>query len=77
MKDYYSDKPWSFGSLDRVKAHNPNISENDIKEFLEKSEVYSRFQKHRRTKKYSPIYVYTKRELWQADVVFFTDNDNE
>ena len=30
---------------------------------------------HLKAKKYSPIYVYNKRELFQADVVFFTESD--
>ena len=75
MEDYYSNEPWSYGSLNRVKLHNPQLTEREIKDFLNKSEVFSRFKKHKRARKYSPIFVYTKRELFQADVVFFTDPD--
>ena len=74
MEDkYYSNEPWSFGGVKRIKSHNPEFSQEEINDFLNKSEVYSRFQKHRKARKYSPIFVYTKRELFQADVVFFTD----
>ena len=76
MEDrYYSNEPWSFGSLKQVKLYNPQLTEDEIKDFFSKSEVFSRFKKHKRAKKYSPIFVYTKRELFQADVVFFTDPD--
>ena len=72
---YFSDKPWSFGGLRRVKDHNPNISKNEIDSFLNKNDIYTRFKNHRKASTYSPIYVYKKRELFQADVVFFTDPD--
>ena len=42
---------------------------------LSSNDIYSRFKQHRRSKKYSPIYVYRKRELFQSDVVFFTNKD--
>ena len=76
MEDrYYSNEPWSFGSIKSIKSYNPELTEQEIKDFLSKSEVYSRFQRHKKAKKYSPIFVYTKRELFQADVVFFTDSE--
>ena len=69
MEDYYSNKPWSFGSLKQAKMYNPQLTKHDIKSFLDKSEIFSRFKKHRKAKKYSPIFVYTKRELFQAWLV--------
>ena len=45
---------------------------NDI---ISKSDIYTRFKQHRKPKKYSPIYVYRRRELFQSDVVFFTNKD--
>ena len=72
-EDYHGDKPWSFGSLQRLKENKPDHTENDIKQFLDANEIFTRFKQHRKSKKFSPIYVYSRRELFQADTVFFTD----
>ncbi len=72
---YHSDEPWSYGNINRISEYNPTIKKGDIKFFLEKNDIYTRFKQHRKSRKYSPIYVYKKRELFQADVVFFTDPD--
>ena len=58
-KAYTDDKPYSFGGKHRLY------------EALTKNDTYSSFKQHRRSKSYSPIYVYRKRELFQSDVVFF------
>ena len=71
--DYSGSKPWSFGNKKRLKNHVKGKSEKEIDFFLNKNEIYTRFKQHRKSKKYSPIYVYKKRELFQADVVFFTN----
>ena len=74
MEDnYIKDKPWSFGNSKNIKKHNPNLKHEEIDNFLAKNEIYTRFKQHRKPAKYSPIYVYRKRELFQADVVFFTN----
>ena len=74
MEDnYIQDKPWSFGNSTNVKQYNPNLRHEEIDNFLAKNEIYTRFKQHRKPSKYSPIYVYRKRELFQADVVFFTN----
>ena len=67
-QDYYGNKPRSFGSQSRVFKHNPRISKAKVNELLHRNEIFTRF-------KQQPIYVYNKRELFQADVVFFTDSD--
>ena len=71
--NYIKDKPWSFGNSTNVKQYNPNLRHEEIDNFLAKNEIYTRFKQHRKPSKYSPIYVYRKRELFQADVVFFTN----
>ena len=68
---YHSNEPWSYGSLSRVAKHNRQLPKKDVKELLNNNEIYSRFKHHKTSSKYSPIFVYTKRELFQADVVFF------
>ena len=75
MEEYFEDRPWSFGSARAVKEHNRELKNEDIENFLSKNEIYTRFKQHRKASQYSPIYVYRKRELFQADVVFFT-NEN-
>ena len=76
IKDkYHVNEPWSYGSISRVSQNNPHISKKDLNSFFEKNEIYSRFKHYKSPRKYSPIFVYTKRELFQADVVFFTDKD--
>ena len=69
--DYYQDKPWSFGDLKQIKNSNPDFKHKEIDKFLIQNEIYTRFRGHRKPLRYSPIYVYRKRELFQADVVFF------
>ena len=73
--NYFGQEPWSYGGIDRLKAHNPDTDRRTISALLSKNEIYSRFKQHRKRRIYSPIYVYRKRELFQADVVFFTDED--
>ena len=76
MEDkYFKDEAWSFGSEKTLKKKFSEKSKTEIQNFLNKNEIYTRFKQHRKTKRYSPIYVYQKRELFQADVVFFTNSD--
>ena len=71
-KEYVGDKPHSFGGKYRLY----DVYENGrVDKALHKSDVYSKFKQHRRSKSYSPIYVYKKRELFQSDVVFFTRSE--
>ena len=69
--DYYQNKPWSFGDLRQIMNSHPDLKHNEAENFLTQNEIYTRFKEHRKPKRYSPIYVYRKRELFQADVVFF------
>ena len=75
IDSYHSDTGWSFGNKKRIQEHNPKLSTKKIEDLLNKNEIYTRFRPHRKASIYSPIYVYQKRELFQADVVFFTDED--
>ena len=70
--DYFSDKPQSFGG--KYQLYNL-FDKKEVDSALENNDIYSRFKQHKRAKKYSPIYVYKKRELFQSDVVFFTNQD--
>ena len=41
---------------------------------ISKSNIYTRFKQHKKLRKYSPIYVHNRRELFQSDVAYFTNN---
>ena len=70
--EYLSDKPHSYGG--KYRLYNI-FKKGDVDRALKNNNIYSRFKQHRKSKKYSPIYVYRKRELFQSDVVFFTNKD--
>jgi hypothetical protein len=72
---YHTDEPWSFGNSKRILQYENEVTKKSADEFLAQNESYTRFRQHRKSKNYSPIYVYKKRELFQADVVFFTDEN--
>ena len=70
--EYLSDKPHSYGG--KYRLYNI-FKKGDVDRALKNNNIYSRFKQHRKSKKYSPIYVYRKRELFQSDVVFFTNKE--
>lgn len=70
--EYFSDKPHSYGGKYRLyELYN----KDDVDAAFSKNDIYTRFKQHRKPKSYSPIYVYKKRELFQSDTVFFTNNE--
>ena len=71
-KLYHSDKPFSFGSEKRV-LENTNSTKEEVSKNLRKNDIYTRYKQYKKARKYSPIYVYKKRELFQADLVSFTN----
>ena len=70
MDKYYGDEPYSYGGKYRLYD---NFSKKKVENELSKSDIYTCFKQHRKPRKYSPIYVYNKHELFQSDVVFFTN----
>ena len=71
-KLYHSDNPFSFGSRQRV-LDNIDSTKDEISKHLRKNDIYTRYKQYKKSRKYSPIYVYKKRELFQADLVAFTN----
>ena len=71
-REYVSDKPYSYGGKYRLYDV---FKKSDVDKNLKNNDIYTRFKQHRKSKKYSPIYVYRKRELFQSDVVFFTNKE--
>ena len=72
MMDYHGDKPYSFGGRNRAYEY---VNKDEVNKTLDHSDIYTRFKQYKKPRKYSPIYVYRKRELFQSDVVFFTNKD--
>ena len=70
--DYHGDKPYSFGGRNRAYEY---VNKDEVNKTLDHSDIYTRFKQYKKPRKYSPIYVYRKRELFQSDVVFFTNKD--
>ena len=70
--DYFSDKSHSFGG--KYRLYNV-YNKTDVDTALSNNDIYSRYKQHRKSKTYSPIYVHKKRELFQSDVVFFTNKE--
>ena len=52
-KEYVGDKPHSFGGKYRLYDV---YEDGRVDKALHKSDVYSKFKQHRRSKSYSPIY---------------------
>ena len=72
MSKYHENEAYSFGGKFRLAEYVGKKKADDI---VTRSDIYTRFKQHRKSKKYSPIYVYNRRELFQSDVVFFTNKD--
>ena len=72
-KLFIQDKPYSFGG--QYRLYNNFTNKKKVDEALSKSDTYTRFLQHKKARRYSPIYVYRPRELWQSDVVFFTNKE--
>ena len=71
-EEYTSDKPHSYGGKYRAYEYYTNNDKNKIDDAFKTSDIYSRFKQHKKAKTYSPIYVRSKRELFQCDTTFFT-----
>ena len=71
-KLYHSDKPFSYGRKQNI-LENVKATEEQIDENLRKNDIYTRYKQYKKPRKYSPIYVYKPRELFQADLVSFTN----
>ena len=71
-KLYHGSKPFSFGSKQRI-FDNLKLTKEDINKNLKNSDIYTRYKQYKKPRKYSPIYVYRRRELFQADLIAFTN----
>lgn len=69
---YFGSNPFSYGGKYRLYE---KFKKKDVDKELENNDIYTRFKQYRKSKIYSPIYVYKKRELFQSDVIFFTGEE--
>ena len=61
MSKYHESEPYSFGGKNGLAEYVGKKKADDI---VLRSDIYTRFKQHRKPKKYSPIYVYNRRELF-------------
>ena len=71
-KLYHSSKPYSFGNKKRI-LDNVEITKKEVDKILKNNDIYTRYKQYKKPRKYSPIYVYKRRELFQADLISFTN----
>ena len=72
MSQCNESEPYLFGGKFRLVEY---VGKKKAEEITSKSDIYTRFKQHRKPKKHSPIYVYNRQDLFQSDVVFFTNKD--
>ena len=75
LESYHSDKGFSFSGKNLVYENYPHLNEKEIDKTLSASDVYTKYKQYSKPRKYSPIYVRNKRELFQCDLISFTQND--
>ena len=71
LNDYHSNLGFSFSGKNVVYRAFPTIPRKQLDKSLALSATYSKFKQYRKNKT-SPIYVTRKRQLFQADLAFFT-----
>ena len=70
-KAYFEDYPFSYGGKYRLYSYPKHI----VDRALHQNDIYTRFFQHKRPKVYSPVYVWSKRELFECDTAYFTKKD--
>ena len=75
LESYHSDKGFSFSGKNLVYENYPHLNEKEIDKTLSASDVYTKYKQYSKPRKYSPIYVRNKRELFQCDLISFTQNN--
>lgn len=72
---YVLDEPFSYGGKYRLYDKFGKNNKNIIEKSLRASDVYSRFLQYKKPRRYSPVYVDNKRELFQSDLIAFTNKE--
>lgn len=74
--DYYKTKPWSYGSQPTLKKYlvtNKAGKRVNVDKLLSSLDIWSKFKQFRRPRVSNPVFVYSKRHLFQSDTIFFTN----
>ena len=64
------ENPYSFGSRKTVYKYFPNLNRKVIDQTLLKSNVVTKFKKHRKPSSFLPVYVHARQELFQLDCIY-------
>lgn len=72
-EDWHLDLPHSFGGKYRSYDYYKDVGKNKVDEEFKKNDIYTKFKQYKRAKHHNPVYVYRKREQFQADIVKFQD----
>ena len=75
LDSYHSNEGFSFGGKHLLYEKYPNINKKEINKILSASDIYTKYKQYSKPRKYSPIYVRNKRELFQCDLISFTQNN--
>ena len=76
IKDrYVLDEPFSFGGKYRLYEEFGENKKALIEKSLRASDIYSRFLQYKKPRRYSPVYVDNIRELFQCDLIAFTNKE--
>ena len=75
INSYHSNEGFSFGGKHLMYENYPNINKKDIDKVLSSSDIYTKYKLYSKPRKYSPIFVRNKRELFQCDLISFTQNN--
>ena len=67
-EEYFKDKPYSFGGKYRLYDIYPR---KDVDKALKANNTYTKFKRYKRSKTYSPIYVYQKKRVISIKCSFF------
>lgn len=71
--EWHLDLPHSYGGKYRAYDHYTALTKDDIDEQFKKNDIYTKFLQYKRAKHHNPVYVYRKRQQFQADTIKFTD----
>ena len=71
LKDYHSDLSYSFSGKNNVYKAFSGTPKEELDKKLAQSEIYSKYHVFRKSPT-SPTYVHHKRQLFQADLAFWT-----
>ena len=71
LRRYHADYQFSFGGLNHIK-NSVNIRNQELKNILANSNIYTEFREFKKPKYLPPIRSYGENYLWEADLMFFT-----